>query len=330
MKFAILILIVTAQASGLLSGCAGKCGLQTSTGIRAVAQEESPTSLPNMRMPTLGGVQFWTDRVWRRGWRIQHNAVTGHYRLLNPDNVRYAWGNREACNQELDRQQADNSLTAKTIVFLIHGLGRSSTSMHGLGQVLEKESDCQVAYFEYASTRSSIASHAEALREVISSLPPDIDICFACHSMGNIVVRHAIADWQKKKDTRSLARVKSFVMLGPPNQGASIARQLSKTGLFGFVTGAGGMELGPRWDKLQENLATPHCPFGIIAGRLPSYIANPLVGDEGDFVVGVEEAKLDGAVDFLEVPRMHSFIMDDPKVQQATIRFLYTHKFTEM
>lgn len=305
-------------------------------GDRALAQQgpldgadESARALPNLRMPTLGGVQFWTDLEWRRGWRVQHNAVTGHYRLLDPANVRYAWGNRAACQQELDRQQPDRTIAAKTIVMLLHGLSRSSSSMQGLGNAIEKETDCQVVYFEYASTRNPIAKHAEALREVIRAFPPDTDICFAAHSMGNIVIRHAIADWQNQKDVATLNRVKSVVMLGPPNQGASIARQLGKTGVFGFVTGEGGMELGPKWDELQKHLATPHCPFGIIAGRLPTYLSNPLVGAEGDFVVGVEEARLDGAADFLEVVRMHSFLMDDPEIQKATIHFMATHKFTD-
>ncbi|GAB5402032.1 MAG: alpha/beta hydrolase [Aureliella sp.] len=290
---------------------------------------EPPRALPNLRMPTLGGVQFWTDHEWRRGWRIQHNAVTGHYRLLDPSNVRFAWGNLAACEQELESRQPGKSIAAKTIVMLLHGLGRSSASMQGLGKTLERETDCQVVYFEYASTRNSIAKHAEALRKVIAGFPPDTDICFACHSMGNIVVRHAIADWQTAKDAATLARIKSMVMLGPPNQGAAIAKQLSKTGVFGAVTGEGGMELGANWDKLQERLATPHCPFGIIAGRLPTYLSNPLVGAEGDFVVGVEEARLDGAADFLEVARMHSFLMDDPEVQKAAIRFMATHKFSD-
>ena len=43
-------------------------------------------------MPTLGGKVFWGDNFIYAGWRIQENVVTGHHRLLDPDDVRQAWG----------------------------------------------------------------------------------------------------------------------------------------------------------------------------------------------------------------------------------------------
>ena len=33
---------------------------------------------------TLGGRQFWGDVHYFRGWRIQQNVFTKHYRLLDP------------------------------------------------------------------------------------------------------------------------------------------------------------------------------------------------------------------------------------------------------
>ncbi len=285
-------------------------------------------SLPNFKMPTLGGVQFWTDRHWRCGWRIQQNAVTGHYRLLDPDNMRHAWGNRIACEEALEKLHPGIQFEQKRIVILLHGLGRSSGSMNGIASALRENSEYASGVFEYASTRASIAEHAAALREVIAGIPDNKQISFVGHSMGNIVVRHAVGDWQRAGDTATLSRIDSMVMLGPPNQGASIARQLAKTGLFGVITGKGGMELGPEWDELEKRLAIPPFPFAIVAGKLSDYsIPNPLVDGQGDFVVSVDEAKLDGASGFAEVPRMHSFLMDDPKVQELTLEFLSKHRF---
>jgi hypothetical protein len=51
-----------------------------------------PIGLPNVRMPTLGGTFFWDDLAEIEGWRMQRNVVTGHWRLLDPHNVRCAWG----------------------------------------------------------------------------------------------------------------------------------------------------------------------------------------------------------------------------------------------
>jgi pimeloyl-ACP methyl ester carboxylesterase len=274
------------------------------------APQENPLasgSWPNLKTPTMGGMQLWTDHMWRNGWRIQQHALTGHWRLLDDQNVRHAWGSREACVSVLQQEQPRPVVSDGHMVIFLHGLMRSSGSMSKLGSFVAEQTQQPVAYFEYASTRSSISDHASAFREVVANLPPGIRLSFVGHSMGNIVVRHAFGDWIEAGDKATLDRIQSVVMLGPPNQGSSIARQLSKTGLFGWVTGKGGMELGPHWREFEAKLATPTCPFGIIAGRLPDSQQNPLVDGHGDFVVSVEETKMPGAVDFLEVPRLHSF-----------------------
>ncbi len=296
----------------------------------AAPQEESQpaTDYPNWQLPTLGGKQLWTDHVWRLGWRIQQHALTGHWRLLDDKNVRHAWGNRVACDDRLQQLQPASALDAQRIVILLHGLMRSSSSMVGLGEAIRVKADLPVIYFEYASTRATISDHAAALRDVVSSLPANVDISFVGHSMGNIVVRHALGDWQRAADPQMLDRVKQVIMLGPPNQGASIARQLAKTDLYGWLTGPGGLELGPNWEQFEAKLATPTCPFGIVAGRLPeSSYQNPLVDGAGDFVVSVEETQLPGAAATLEVPRLHSFLMDDPIVQMAVVDFLDHQRF---
>jgi pimeloyl-ACP methyl ester carboxylesterase len=303
------------------------------TGL-AVAQSELPENqdkqektMFNIKTYTLGGKQFWTDYAWRQGWRIQRNALTGHWRLLDARNVRHAWGSRQECQAVLDQQVPNNIVAATEAVVLLHGLMRSSASMHGLGEYLESNSKLLPIYFEYASTRSSIADHAAALGEFIDSLPPNLQLNFVGHSMGNIVLRHYVGDLQRTGQTDKLNRLKSTVMLGPPNQGAAIARQLAKTGVFGWVAGKGGLELGPGWSDFQAKLATPPCPFGIVSGKLSdSAITNPLVQGESDFVVSVEETRLDGAADTLEVPKLHSFLMDDSGVQQATANFIRSRK----
>lgn len=309
----------------------GKLGAQTGMFERLLPKSATEDSMFNIKSPTLGGKQFWTDHAWRKGWRIQHNAITGHWRLLDDKNVRYAWGTRDQCQSALDQQVADGSLLKKKVVVLMHGLMRSSSSMHSLGEHLEAELGIQPIYFEYASTRSSISDHAQAFAEFIDSLPADVEINLVGHSMGNIVARHYLGDLQRTGQTEKLQRVQSVVMLGPPNQGASIARQLAKTGVFGWIAGKGGLELGPDWQEFSSRLATPVCPFGIIAGKLPdSTPANPLVAGDGDFVVSVEEAQLDGAADTMTVPRLHSFLMDAPEVQEATVNFIKSRsKFSQ-
>ena len=93
--------------------------------------------------------------------------------------------------------------------------------------------------------------------------------------------------------------------------------------MFGWVTGKGGLELGPEWSDFKKKLATPPFPFHIVAGDIDSPIPNPLVDGESDFVVSIDEAKLDGAENFVIVPVLHSFLMDNDDVVETTIKYLF-------
>jgi hypothetical protein len=46
----------------------------------------------NIDAKTLGGKAFWDDLCESSGWRLQQNKLTGHCRIIDPRNVRRAWG----------------------------------------------------------------------------------------------------------------------------------------------------------------------------------------------------------------------------------------------
>jgi pimeloyl-ACP methyl ester carboxylesterase len=215
----------------------------------------------------------------------------------------------------------------KHFVVLLHGLMRTRHSMKPIESKLVEEGYTDLVRFSYASTRSSISDHAAALREVLEDLPQNAEFSFVGHSMGNIVVRYMIGDLQREGDPSGLlARCRSMVMLGPPNQGAAIARRLAPSGVYGLVTGKGGIELGPKWEDFVQHLATPPFPFAIIAGDLSeNRIQNPLVDGSGDFIVSVEETRLEGSESFETVPVLHSFLMSDQPTISRTVEFIRSH-----
>ena len=53
-------------------------------------------AMPNIPFKTLGGEVFWTNIQECQGWKLQRNGVTGHYRILDPNNIRRAWGTESA------------------------------------------------------------------------------------------------------------------------------------------------------------------------------------------------------------------------------------------
>ncbi len=291
--------------------------------------EASRPSVWTFAWPTLGGKQFWTDFRWWHGLRLQQHQLTGHWRVLSPRNRRLAWGSAAECLEAFHRQQDQLgdpwSCLAEPpkVVVLLHGLMRSSASLRGLAKYLVRHGCGPVVEFRYASTRASLQRHAAALTSVVKHLPGRPRVRFVGHSMGNIVLRHAIGDWLASPGGASLLeRLHRVVMLAPPNQGAAIARALAVTGLFQVLTGRPGTELGRQWQATHARLATPPCPFAVIAGRARFSSWNPLVGNPNDLIVSVAETELPGAAEHMVFDGIHSFLMDDPRVQAATAEFL--------
>ena len=282
------------------------------------------SSTASSGMPTLGGKQFWTDRRWWHGLRLQQNQLTKHWRVLSAKNRRMASGDVRSCLRAYREQRvAILAAPAERVVVLVHGLMRTSSSLKRLGRFLEAQGWPQIIDFRYASSRASIADHAKALHSVIKHLPGSPRLSFVGHSLGNIVIRHLIGDWERTASRPSFrARLDRIVMLAPPNQGAAIARALSYTGLFQVITGKVGTQLGSGWQEIVNRLAIPSCPVAIISGDVSLGRWNPLVKGPSDLIVSVEETQLPGVTEQMIVPTIHSLIMEDPRVQQATARFL--------
>ena len=290
------------------------------------SDEATVASQFNVPMPTMGGAQLWTDYIIRNQNRLQQNALTGHWRWLDPNNVRRAWGSRTDVQAELDAAVPPSQLTGKTMIVLIHGLMRTDKSMASLQSHMQSELDADVIRFGYASSRMTLAESAKALRYVLEDQPASTQFAFVGHSMGNIITRRLIHDVQIDDSAKLLPRMKSMVMLGPPNNGATIAKRLGKTGVFGWIAGPGAMELGEDWDEIESTLATPPFPFAIVAGRVDTgAISNPLVDGPSDMVVSVDEARLAGASDVHIVDELHSFLMDDVEIQAWTTQWLIHH-----
>ncbi len=303
--------------------------LEEANSVKKESNTES-TAPFNVPFKTYGGTQFWTDHQHTHGYRIQSNWMTNHWRLLDASDVRRAWGTRQQCEAALDDLLSDNKVateSSKEYVVLLHGLMRSHQSMRSMEKTL-RAADCgTVLRFSYASTRNTIGDHAAALQEVLTGLPKDAKISFVAHSMGNIVVRHMLADLKEEGDPDGLLqRFQCMVMLGPPNQGAAIARRLAYTKVFGLVAGKTGLQLGPNWQQLVGSLAIPEFPFSIIAGDLSQKnVRNPILGEASDFVVQVEETHLEGRESFTTVPVLHSTLMKNATVQQLVVDFLQSH-----
>jgi len=280
----------------------------------------------NVKARTLGGKQFWADQVHFRTYRIQKNVVTGHYRLLDKSDHRHAWGTLSHCRNTLQRIRRQKRLTPYTgkAVILLHGLCGHRSKMAGIGRYLEVAGGYHVYNVTYPTTRGNVSMHAKCLAGIIENLEGVTEINLVGHSLGNLVIRRYLA---MQTDLRSGVkldrRIGRIVMIGPPNNGAELAKRYGRNTVWEWITGESGRQLGSTWDDLEKKLATPKQPFGIIAGGGgKGSTRNPLISGDDDFVVTVEETKLKGAADFLVLPVIHARPMNDPRVKHCTLQFI--------
>lgn len=282
--------------------------------------------LGQIPLPLADGSQYWTDQLWRRGYRLQSHARGDRWRVVSPRGWRRYGGSHEEALRHFQLLAGPPASGGEQLraVILLHGLFRTRRCMKPMAAALGRAGFEPLVRMDYASTRRAIDDQAAALRRLTQGLPPAAQLNFVGHSMGNIVLRRALHDWQQLGDPGGvLPRLGRIVMLGPPNQGAAIARLLSRLRAFREVTGQGGMQLGPDFETLRPLLATPPCPFAVVAGDLSSLrLGNPLVGGPGDLIVSVDEARLQGATEFVTMPVSHTWLMTHRRVIQYTTEFL--------
>ncbi len=281
---------------------------------------EAPVNIP---LPTLGGKQIWADEFIHAGWRIQKNVVSGHYRLLDADDVRRAWGTYGQCRTAFSGYRAEHRLEHRNrhLIILVHGLGRSAGMFADLTEVLRGDGYEAVAV-NYASTRESITAHAGHLAQVIADLDGIDRVSFVTHSMGGLVVRALLARPDVRDSGIGFGRL---VMIAPPNRGSAIAGALEDVTVYRWLTTGTGPGLTPEGAGA---LPVPAIEFAVIAGGRGDGIGfNPFLDGDDDGVVTVEETKLDAGRDFLIVPSPHGMVDDHPATIQSVRNFLKYGRF---
>lgn len=214
-------------------------------------------------------------------------------------------------------------------VVLLHGLGRTPRAMWPIS-LAARHRGYSVVNFGYHSRRSGIAEHAASVAERIKRLEAREAraLYFVTHSLGGIVLRHAVAS-----GLVDAARIARVVMLSPPNQGSDVARFVCEHRLAGPVSrrllGPSGPELASGEGGIVRQLPPVEFETGVIAG---SRAANPLfrrvLRAANDGTVTVADTMVPGMRDHLVVRHGHTFIMAAPDVIRQIFAFLETGHFS--
>jgi pimeloyl-ACP methyl ester carboxylesterase len=298
------------------------------------AQPESGGGLFSGGTPTLGAGFVWSDEVWFHDWKIQKHAVIGHYRLVDPDMHRHAFGTLETCTAKLEQIKKERQFPPlpKHIVIVMHGLGAPPKFMEGMVSYLRDKGNLAAINIGYPSTLEDIDSYAASLDNVIRHLDGVEQVSFVAHSMGNIVIRRYLANMERlTPDMRPKIKFVRMVMISPPNHGAELADRFADNKLVGMVAGKPLEQLAPSrgWPELEKQLVTPNFEFGIIAGGkgdAEGYF-DAIPGDD-DGLLSIASNKLAGATDFIQTGGLHQLMPQYKEVRAATLSYLLNGYFT--
>jgi len=192
-------------------------------------------------------------------------------------------------------------------VILLHGLGRSKTSLRLLAWRLER-AGYEPILIDYPSKDAPI----EELADHIAASIPDGDdrLHFVGHSLGGILAKRLAKRLPESRRGR-------IVQLGAPNFGSEIAERANT---FGEPLGPALVELEPNSGDDDAGL-----DIGAIAGTaaLPAYGFITGIPGENDGKVSVDSAWGHAPIKKrIAFPITHSLMSVDKRVIAATLDFL--------
>lgn len=230
----------------------------------------------------------------------------------------------------------------KPLVVLLHGLMRGRKSMEKLRRQIQQDTGWTAVSLQYPSTRQPIIKLAEGVASEVHELVSQgghTSVWAVTHSLGGVLQRHIMGLPNQGGIVWS-----GIVMIAPPNQGSTVAHQMSGLPgigkLFQLLYGSAGVELGA--EMAEGNVwPDPPQPCGIIAGTQALALANPtswmtsvfhMIPGVNDGTVALEETKLSTGfqTDCIKLHLPHTTIATSPEVAPLVIQFLKHGKFTEL
>ncbi|EMP4396689.1 TPA: triacylglycerol lipase [Vibrio parahaemolyticus] len=201
-------------------------------------------------------------------------------------------------------------------IIILHGLYMHGLVMQPLSQKLRK-----LGYETQVLSYNTVAIDESSLFDSIDhSLNPLTANVLVGHSLGGLMIKRYLAN---RKPTTSL--ISHVVAIGSPLKGASIVGRIQDLGL-GVILGNSPHH---GLNKHDDAWAFPQ-KLGSIAGTVPIGARPLLIRNDNtmsDGTVTVEETRLDGMQDHIEVKQTHTSLIYNTFVPQQIDHFIRTDYF---
>ncbi|MCG9227919.1 triacylglycerol lipase [Vibrio diabolicus] len=201
-------------------------------------------------------------------------------------------------------------------IIILHGLYMHGLVMQPLSQKLRK-----LGYETQVLSYNTVAIDESSLFDSIDhSLNPLTANVLVGHSLGGLMIKRYLAN---RKPTTSL--ISHVVAIGSPLKGASIVGRIQDLGLGAILGNSPHHGL----NRHNDAWAFPQ-KLGSIAGTMPIGARPLLIRNDNtmsDGTVTVEETRLDGMQDHIEVKQTHTSLIYNAFVPQQIDHFIRTDYF---
>jgi alpha-beta hydrolase superfamily lysophospholipase len=199
-------------------------------------------------------------------------------------------------------------------LLLLHGQGRTNNAMRLLGARLRRLGH-HVGYFGY-NTRSDEKFYeiAQRLIVTIKSMPADEPYALVGHSMGGLLSRASLPALEDHPPFH-------LFLLASPSRPPRLASRAARSRLYRRITNDCGQQVARA--EFYQNLPMPTVPTTIIAGTGgPQSRWLPYGYEANDMAMSVDETRLGPDHEVIQVPSIHTFIMNSHHTFQHIARVL--------